>query len=102
MDSTMVYVPVEVAIQQGQVECIDQSIPLVAQIGIESFLEAYMFQESCIKKIEFEVEVFYRNHEGKKLPITATCQTICPAFVAAWVEPEAIKQFKKDQEKEST
>ena len=55
--------------------------------------EDYM-RESVLKKLEFEVLVEYYEKDGKRIPVNASCQTICPPFVGGWVEQEAMKQVR--------
>jgi hypothetical protein len=59
--------------------------------------EDYM-RESVVKKLEFEVLVDYYEKEGQRIPVNATCQTICPAL-RSWVEQEAMKQVKGEEGK---
>ena len=95
MDSLMMYVPVEVDIYGVCVECVGSGIPFQVREFIERLIEENeMYQESHTKKIEFEVEVFYRRKDGVQVAYDATCHTICPSFVSAWVEREAIRLFK--------
>jgi hypothetical protein len=92
----MIDVPVEVDIYGVCVECVEAGIPFQVREFIERLIEEddEMYQESHTKKIEFEVEVFYRRKDGVQVAYDATCHTICPSFVSAWVEREAMRLFK--------
>lgn len=57
--------------------------------------EAKMGCLICPRKVIFEVDV---TVDGDKIK-DATCQTVCPAPVKAWVELEAMKQITIEKEK---
>jgi len=100
MDSLMIIVPVEIEIwPHAHIICNDPSVPYDIREAIELYVsrkEPTMYEESCIKKIEFEVEVWYREKDGLRVPVNAKIQTLdVPSFVAAWVELEAMKQVGK-------
>lgn len=57
--------------------------------------EVAMGWVTCPRKVVFEVDVTVDGDTIKD----ATCQTVCPAFVKAWVELEAMKQIKIEKEK---
>ena len=102
MDSMMVIVPVDIEIwPYSQIICNDPRVPYDIREAIEAYVsrkEPLVYEESCLKKIEFEVEVWYREKDGLKIPVNATIQTSdVPSFVAAWVELEAMKQVGKEK-----
>lgn len=84
----------------------DKQIPINIRQWIGAFMmkgfeptheeDKYM-EYLCNRKMTFEVEVEY-NQAGKA--INANCHTVCPMFVAAWVEKEAMKQFNQRDEKQ--
>lgn len=49
---------------------------------------------TCPRKVVFEVDVVMVDGKIKD----ATCQTVCPNFVKAWVEQEAMKQVTVEKE----
>ena len=99
MDSLMVYIPIEVDVYEIYVECIRLGIPFNVRKFFEHLIEEdEMYQESYSKKIEFEVEVFYKLKDGVQVAYDATCHTVCPSFVSAWIEREAMQLFKVNQQ----
>jgi hypothetical protein len=99
MDSIFLSIEVELELWPGIIECVDARIPSAIQAYLEYHaMQEVGMQESTIKKIEFEVEVEYRTHGGKRIPVTATCHTVCPNFVKAWVEKEAMREFQGHEE----
>jgi hypothetical protein len=91
----MMEVSVDVDIYGVCVECIGLGIPFQVREFVERLIEEdHMYQESVTKKIEFEVEIFYRMKDGVQVAYDATCHTVCPSFVSAWVEREAIRLHK--------
>ena len=80
-------------------QVIDHLIPINVRQWIESGImkefqttheeDKYM-EYLCERKMVFEVEVEYTPAGQAK---GATCHTVCPNFVKAWVEKEAMKQF---------
>jgi len=54
-----------------------------------------MLPQSEVRKFTMEVLVSI-NKDGKA--IRADCQTICPGFVGAWVEKEAMKQYNQEHD----
>ena len=55
--------------------------------------------ERIDRVVTFEV-LLDINNEG--VAYRADCQTVCPAFVAAWIELEAKKQYNQSKEKSCT
>jgi len=55
--------------------------------------------ERIDRVVSFEV-LLDINNEGKAY--SADCQTVCPAFVAAWIELEAKKQYNQQKDKTCT
>lgn len=53
---------------------------------------------SVERTIGFEVEVFTRMQGDKEVAYKAECHTVCPSFVAAWIENEAMKQYNKENQ----
>lgn len=104
-------IPVEFYInklQNGDIEpipIVNYSVPFMVEQWIQTqavydFLTTW--EEQCTmaerldRTVSFEV-LLDINHEGQAY--RANCQTICPAFVAAWVEIEAMKQYNKEKPK---
>jgi hypothetical protein len=49
-----------------------------------------------VHKVEFEVEVWYREIDGKRKATEAQCQVKnVPNFVSAWFEQEAMKRIEE-------
>jgi hypothetical protein len=115
MDSQMTYVPVTVHVTvtktmrhgldfyASTVGChapkdirkwIESEVERSFELSME---EEHDMENLCERTLEFEVEVVYRESEGEgQKAVSATCQTVCPNFVKAWVETEAMKQFNKE------
>lgn len=71
-------------------------VDLICNTVLTTEEEASMAHSQYIDRtVTFEVEVRYVDDKA----VDAECQTICPNFVKAWVEQEAIKQFN-DERKE--
>lgn len=114
MNSLMVYVPaeVEVTVINTMLDGLDFYIstrgcqaPKDVRKWIEgevwrtfelSWEEEQEMENLVMRKLEFEVELWYKEDTMKAK--TATCQTECPNFVKAWVEQEAMNQFNKEHE----
>lgn len=104
-------VPVELYInklQSGDLEpvaIINYHIPYMCEQWIRTeaernFLLSYKEKQSMPERIDrsvsFEILIDI-NNDGKAY--RAECQTICPAFVAAWIELEAMKQYNQQKVK---
>jgi len=110
MNSKMVEVtiPVELYInvtQNGEIDpspSMSDEIPMLVKLWIGNEIVRDfilnkggrpMLPQSEIRKFTMEVLVSI-NGNGKA--IRADCQTICPGFVGAWVEQEAMKQYNQE------
>lgn len=61
--------------------------------------EENMHYNRVERSVGFEVEVEYKEMaDGSREATDAICHTICPNFVKAWIENEAMKQFNKEHE----
>lgn len=119
MDSQMMYIPVqlEVCILQSyrcdpdlldiRVYTMDCEAPKEVRTWVEKEVantfertreEERDMDSQCIRTFDFEVEVWYREVAGVPKAVKANCQTVCPQFVAAWVEQEAMKQFNRKEQ----
>ena len=115
MDSQMVYLPITVHVtvtntMRYGLDFYASTVGCQAPKDVRSWIEAdvekrfelsfeeeHTMENICERKLEFEVEVRYRESEGEgQKAVSATCQTVCPMFVKAWVEMEAMKQFNKE------
>ncbi len=114
MKSTMIEVsiPVDIYIQYGfwgDISDINvepyypaSHIPLMVErwIGKEigqAYLKGDNMPYSITHRISFEVEILTHVRNDKEIAYRAECHTVCPNFVAAWVEQEAMKQYNKKQ-----
>ncbi len=63
----------------------------------QSYTEGDKMPYSVKRTISFDVEVFTQVRNNQEVGYRAECHTVCPNFVAAWVEQEAMKQYNKEQ-----
>ena len=119
MDSLMIYIPVEAEVTVTKtmrygldfyVSRVYTALPKAVDKWIVEEVEGHfelseeeedMMEQLCMRKVEFEVEVWYRETESGLKPSSAKCHTVCPGFVRGWVELEAMKQFTKEHECQS-
>lgn len=103
-------VPVEFYInklQNGDIEpipVVNYHVPYMVEQwlhakSVSDFLLTYWEKKAMAERIDrviqFEV-LLDINNEGRAHK--ANCQTICPAFVAAWIELEAMKQYNQQKD----
>lgn len=106
-------VPVEFYInklQNGDIEpipVVNYHVPFMVEQWLQTqavydFLITWKERNDMAERIDrivtFEV-LLDINNDG--VAYSANCQTICPAFVAAWIELEAKKQYNQSKEKSS-
>jgi hypothetical protein len=60
----------------------------------QTITEGDRMRESIVKTIEIEVLVEFFEKDGKRIPISATCQTECPGVVRGWAEPKAMSMIR--------
>lgn len=104
-------VPVEFYInktQNGEIEpipVVNYHVPYMVEQWLQTqatydFLLHYWENKDMAQRVDrvvqFEI-LLDINNNGEAY--RADCQTICPAFVAAWIELEAIKQYNQQQKK---
>lgn len=107
MDGCMVIVPLEFEVffkpifkeRNGIIDIVYQKGDAYvandcALLVYQSLTKDDYMRESVVKTIEFEVLVEYYEKDGKRIPLTATCQTDCPKFIAGYVEVKAMDQIK--------
>jgi len=104
-------VPVEFYInrtQDGDIEpipIVSYQVPYMVEQWLQTqatydFLLHYWEKKEMAQRIDRAVQfeiLLDINNDGEAH--RAECQTICPAFVAAWIELEAMKQYNQQRKK---